>query len=164
MARATPDTEYYKTTQVSPTAASTGSAIGALGGAGLGAWIGNMVVPGLGALVGAGLGAGLGSPIGTAVGAAAGEEEVELPVTASPARYAPPGPSSLSGLATQGWAWERIFADMDKKAGQENPYGAELRNLLGQGQYGIARGVAQESQFPQLAQGYSPPQIPAPYP
>ena len=75
-----------------------------------------------------------------------------------------PTESYLSGLASTGWAWERVLTDLDKKAAQENVHVAEVQNLLNQGQIGIARGSVQESQFPQLAQGYSPPQIPAPYP
>jgi len=159
MARATPKTEYYKTTQIDPTAVTTGSAAGSGIGAGIGAAIGSLPFfggPGIGTLIGAGLGASFGGPIGTAAGTAIGEEEVEIPIGTEPGRYAPPGPSALSGLATQGWAWERVFSDMDKKSTMENKYAADLQALLQGGHTGTAPvppGV-----------GFSTSPIPPPYP
>ena len=182
MAMATPDTEYYTTTQVDPSAGATGSAIGTTVGLGLGAllgWLAAPVTAGASAVagtaaaaggagtaaaaggttlaaaapymaIGGGLGASVFGQVGGAAGMAAGEEDVRLPVGTSPGRPNAPGPSSLSNLATQGWAWERVFTDMDKKAAQKNVHAAELQHLLSRGSSDLARFESNASAYTEL--------------
>lgn len=122
MATLMPETEYYKTTEVDPTAGAIGSATGTGVGLGIGAFLGWLAAPFTGGAsvvasmaVGAGLGASTFGQIGGSLGMVAGEEEVEIPIGTSPNRPGMPRESAAAGLATQGWAWERIMKDMDKK-------------------------------------------------